>query len=253
MHRSTVHYYCCRVVHAVKSSAYMYDVIAGPAIHVVNRAARTSCRFVRHAYVRPVFGPLQPTFTLIVIHTVLREACFYCSLLQLIFFCSACCESGQMSDVYVPSSMAPVAPPPTCFSSVNLHRRAAGALLAATFAAGAWAATTSAQATAAEDTIIGVRYSADVVDCDEDTIDKITLQLVMWGWRTVKLYTCFRGLRLAAVWFAGTAFSEGLRMRASTLLGRASAAAAAGEVLPGPGGGDASRSRNVTAAAAADS
>ncbi|CAN0379102.1 unnamed protein product [Ectocarpus sp. 12 AP-2014] len=74
----------------------------------------------------------------------------------------------------------------------------------------------------------------------------------MCGSRAIKLYTCFRGLRLATVWFAGTAFSEGLRMRA-TLLGRASAAAAAGEVLPGPGGGESSRPRNVTDGAAADS
>ncbi|CAN0436832.1 unnamed protein product [Ectocarpus sp. 12 AP-2014] len=161
--------------------------------------------------------------------------------------------TGQMSDVYVPSSMASIAPPPTRFSSVNLHRRAAAAVFAAGIAAGAWAATTSAQATAAEDIIIGVRYSAAVVDCHEDTIDKITLQLVVCGSRAIKLYTCFRGLRLAIVWFAGRAFSEGLRMRASTLLGRASAAAAAGEVLLGPGGGESSRPRNVTAGAAADS
>ncbi|CAN0048250.1 unnamed protein product [Ectocarpus sp. 6 AP-2014] len=129
-------------------------------------------------------------------------------------------RSSPMSDVYVPSSMAPTAPPPTRFSSVNLHRSATAAVVAACFAAGAWAATTSAQATAADDIIIGVRYSTAVVDCDEDIVDKITLQLLMWGWRTVKVYTCVRGLRLATVWFAGTAFSEGLRMRASTLLGR---------------------------------
>ncbi|CAN0461136.1 unnamed protein product [Ectocarpus sp. 12 AP-2014] len=158
-----------------------------------------------------------------------------------------------MSDVYVPGSMASTALPPTCFSSVNSHRRVTAALLAAGFVAGAWAATTSAQATAADDTIIGVRYSAGVVDCHEDTVDKITLQLLVCGSRAIKLYTCFRGLRLAIVWFAGRAFSEGLRMRASTLLGRASAAAAAGEVLPGPGGGESSRPRNVTAGAAADS
>ncbi|CAB1120042.1 unnamed protein product [Ectocarpus sp. CCAP 1310/34] len=132
----------------------------------------------------------------------------------------------------------------------NLYRRAAPAVFAVGIAAGAWAATTSAQATAAEDLIIGVRYSAGVMDCDEDIIDKITLQLIVCGSRAIMLYTCLRGLRLATVWVAVTAFSEGLRMRVSTLLGRASAAAAAGEVLPGPGGGDASRPGNMTAGAA---
>ncbi|CAN0277619.1 unnamed protein product [Ectocarpus sp. 4 AP-2014] len=41
------------------------------------------------------------------------------------------------------------------------------------------------------------------------------------------LYSCVRSLRLATVWFSGTAFSQGLRRRASKLLRRAPVAAAA--------------------------
>ncbi|CAM9617305.1 unnamed protein product [Ectocarpus fasciculatus] len=35
----------------------------------------------------------------------------------------------------------------------------------------------------------------------------MTLRLASLSWRAVKLYSCFRGLRLATVWFTGTAFS----------------------------------------------
>ncbi|CAN0046794.1 unnamed protein product [Ectocarpus sp. 6 AP-2014] len=86
---------------------------------------------------------------------------------------------------------------------------------------------TSAQATDAE-AIIGAGYSARDVDCDGDTIDQIPRQLVVWGWKTIKFYSCLRGLWLATVLFAGTAFFVGLRRRASMLLGREPAAAAAG-------------------------
>ncbi|CAM9226130.1 unnamed protein product [Ectocarpus sp. 8 AP-2014] len=112
-------------------------------------------------------------------------------------------------------------------------------MVAAALVAGACVATTLAQATGAD----------DIFGCDGDTIDNVSLRLALLGWRVVKLYTSLRSVRLAAGWSAGTAFSVELRMRASTLFGRAAVGAGGVQVLPGPSG-DASRSRNVTAGAA---
>ncbi|CAM9936673.1 unnamed protein product [Ectocarpus sp. 12 AP-2014] len=116
--------------------------------------------------------------------------------------------------------------PTACFPSFSPDRKTtAVAMVAAALGGGACCfAMTSAQATDA-DAIIGAGYSPGDANCDGDTIDQITRQLVVWGWRAVKLYSCLRGLWLATVLFAGTAFSVGLRRRASMLLGRKPAVA----------------------------
>ncbi|CBJ33701.1 expressed unknown protein [Ectocarpus siliculosus] len=110
-----------------------------------------------------------------------------------------------MSNVHGSNHTAPTA----CFPRFYPDRKTAVAIVAAALVGGACCfAMTSAQATDA-DAIIGAGYSARDVDCDGDTIDQITHQLVVWGWKTIKFYSCLRGLLLATIWFAGTIFFRG--------------------------------------------
>ncbi|CAN0434506.1 unnamed protein product, partial [Ectocarpus sp. 8 AP-2014] len=87
-----------------------------------------------------------------------------------------------MSNVHGSNHTAPTAG----FPSFSPDRKTtAVAMVAAALVGGVCCfAMTSAQAADA-DAIIGAGYSAGDANCDGDTIDQITLQLVVWGWTTI--------------------------------------------------------------------